>query len=228
MSIIVTCPGCRKSFKVSDRFAGKSGPCPSCKRTLEVPTKSQEVKVHAPQEFARGGHDAAGRPLLKPVAFASTTLDPVTATIIGAVVVVVLAAAWIGGRMGLFQSPIALGIGLLLVSPPLVVTGYTILRDAELEPYRGVALYIRSTICALAYIVLWGVFAMLVSRGVVTSEIWVWLFVIPPFLAAGGGIAVAAFDLDFGSGLFHYCFYILAIVLLYRAAELKWIWDIAS
>ena len=60
MSIIVVCPGCLKSFKVSDKFAGKKGPCPNCKRTLQVPTKEQEVQVHAPEAFAGGGKNASG------------------------------------------------------------------------------------------------------------------------------------------------------------------------
>jgi len=69
---------------------------------------------------------------------------------------------------------------------------------------------------------------MLASREVITGDIWVWLFVVPPFLAAGGGIALATLDLDFGNGLFHYAFYVLVTVFLYRAAGLKWVWDLAS
>jgi hypothetical protein len=68
MSIIVVCPGCLKSFKVSDKFAGKSGPCPKCKRTLQVPTKETEVKIHVPEAFAGGGKSAAGKLITKPIA----------------------------------------------------------------------------------------------------------------------------------------------------------------
>ena len=226
MAIIVVCPGCRKSFKVSDKFAGRSGPCPNCKRPLQVPAKGEEVQVHAPAEFAGGGRNTAGRPVLKPVSFASTKFDPVAATLTGAAVLVVLAAAWVGGHTGLFQSTIALAVGLLLVSPPLVVAGYAVLHDAELKPYRGTALYVRSTICALVYLGLWGVFAMLAANEIITGDVWVWLFIIPPFLAAGGAIALATLDLDFGDGLFLYSFYVLTTVLLYRAAGLKWIWEL--
>ncbi|MEC8508925.1 MAG: MJ0042-type zinc finger domain-containing protein, partial [Planctomycetota bacterium] len=35
MSIRVTCPGCHARFNVSDQFAGKSGPCPKCKKTIQ-------------------------------------------------------------------------------------------------------------------------------------------------------------------------------------------------
>ena len=89
------------------------------------------------------------------------------------------------------------------------------------------ALYVRSALCALAYVVLWGVFALLAARGVITGDLWVWLFVVPPFVVAGGLIAVAALDLDFGNGLFHYgILSSWSTVLLHRAAGLKWVWDV--
>ena len=34
MAIDVTCPSCHTRFQVSDKFAGKSGPCPKCKNTI--------------------------------------------------------------------------------------------------------------------------------------------------------------------------------------------------
>ena len=145
MSIIVVCPGCRKSFKVNDKFAGKSGPCPNCKRTLHVPEKSEEVKVHAPTEFAGGGRTKTGKLAIEPVAFTPARLQPVTAVLMVAAVLIVLAVAWAGGRTRLFESLIATTIGLLVVSPPLVVAAYTVLRNDELEPYRGKELYIRSS-----------------------------------------------------------------------------------
>ena len=136
MSIIVVCQGCRKSFKVNDKFAGKSGPCPNCKRTLHVPEKSQEVKVHAPEEFAGGGRTKAGKLAIEPVAFTPAKLQPVTAVLVVAAVLTVVAIAWLAG--GVFQKHlIATAIGLLVVSPPLVVAAYTVLHNDDLEPYRG-------------------------------------------------------------------------------------------
>ena len=228
MSIIVVCPGCRKSFKVSDKFAGRSGPCPKCKRTLQVPEKSQEVKVHAPEEFVGGGRGTTGKLVIKPVAFTPVRLQPVTATFIAAAVLAVLAITWVGGRAGLFESMVATAVGLLAVSPPLVVAAYMVLRNDELEPYRGLTLYVRSTLCALAYVALWGLFTLLVSSGVITGDLWIWLFVAPPFVMAGGLFALATLDLDFGDGLFHYGFYLLATIILRWAAGLKWLWDVTS
>ena len=163
MSIIVVCPGCRKSFKVSDKFAGKSGPCPSCKRTLHVPEKSEEVQVHAPEEFAGGGRTKTGKLAIEPVAFTPAKLQPVTAVLVVAAVLIVLAIAWLAGRC-IPKSLIATTIGLLVVSPPLVVAAYTVLHNDDLEPYRGKELYVRSTLCALAYAALWGVFHLTLRR----------------------------------------------------------------
>ncbi len=74
----------------------------------------------------------------------------------------------------------------------------------------------------------WGAFALLVSRGVITGDVWVWLFVVPPFVMVGGMFALATFDLDFGDALFHYAFYLLATVILRWAAGLEWVWDVTS
>jgi hypothetical protein len=226
MSILVVCPGCRKSFNVSDKFAGKSGPCPNCKHTLNVPEKAQEVTVHAPTEFAGGGRTKTGKLAIKPAAFTPTKLRPVTAAIIVAAVVAVFAVAWLGGRAKLFDNVLMAAGGLLVVSPPLVVAAYSVLRDSELEPYGGRELYLRATACALAYAALWGLFSLLVARGFVTGEMWTWLYIAPPLILAGGLFPLATLDLNFGDGLLHYSFYLLATMILRWAAGLKWVWDV--
>jgi hypothetical protein len=230
MSIIVTCPGCLKSFQVSDQFAGRTGPCPKCKRTLTVPDKAQEVTVHAPEEFAGGGRSASGKMITKPVAFETTKLEPVKIVAIVAAALTVLALTWIGGHAGLLGNMIVATIGLLAVSPPLVVAAYGILRNQELEPYRGMPLYIRSSLCALAYVALWGIFTLLASPsvGLITGELWGWLIVVPLFAVTGGLFALAALDLDFGDAMFHYGFYLLATLILRWAAGMKWVWDVTS
>lgn len=226
MSIIVVCPGCRKSFKVSDQFAGRTGPCPNCKRPLKVPDKSQEVKVHAPEEFAGGGRSTSGKLIIKPVAFTPAKLQPVTTTIIVASVLVVLAVAWIGGHLKLFDSMIVTTLGLVLVSPPLVMAAYEILRNDDLEPYTGKEFYIRSSLCALGYMALWGLFALLAARGFISGELWNWLFVVPPFAAVGGLFAMGAFDFEFADGVFHYGFYLVVTMILRWAAGMEWVWNL--
>jgi hypothetical protein len=228
MSIIVVCPGCRKSFNVSEKFAGKSGPCPNCKRTLRVPEKSEEVKILAPEEFGGGGKTKDGKLAIKPVSFAPAKVQPVTTVIIVAGVVGAFAIAWVGGKAGFFQSLALTAAGLFIVSPPLVAAAYAVLRDVELEPYSGKELYIRSTLCALAYSALWGLFSLLVARGWITGDMWAWIYIAPPFVCIGGLFSLATLDLDFTDGLLHYGFYVLATAILRWAAGMKWVWDITS
>ena len=153
--------------------------------------------------------------------------------LLAAMMPLVLLATVFARHTGLFECwkvfgiPLAAVIGLLAVSPPLSVAAYEILRDDEFEPYRGAALYLRSGACGLAYVALWGVFSLLASRGVITGELWNWAFIVPPFIVIGGLAGMGAFDLEFGNGLFHYSFYIVATLLLRWVAGMKWIWDVS-
>jgi hypothetical protein len=225
MAILVVCPACRKSFQVSDKFAGKSGPCPNCKKILQVPDKSQEVTVHAPEEFAGGGRSTSGKLLIKPESFAATKAKPVTVALIVAAVIVVFALAFVGRLIEPPGRYIFAIVGLLALSPALAVAGYAVLRDQELEPYRGKELYIRSSLCALAYVLIWGGFWLLTSRGLITGQLWSWVVVAPAFLAFGGMFGLATLDLDYGDAVFHYSFYLLVTIILRWAAGLHWIWE---
>lgn len=228
MSILVVCPGCHKRFQVGDQFAGKSGPCPNCGTTINVPTKAEEVKIHAPTQFADGGRDATGKLITKPIAREETKLQPLGAAAIGGAALTVLLVTWAAGSVGLFEdNPVLGAAGLLLVSPPLVVAAYSFLRDDELEPYRGTALYVRSALCAASYAALWGVFSY-VAGMVLTGQLWQWFFLAPPFLVAGALAAVACLDLEFASAFFHYAFYVLATLLLRWAAGIGWVWELGS
>ena len=224
MSILVVCPKCHTRFKVSDKFAGKSGACPKCKGTIRVPTKEEEVQVHTPTEFAGGGRGATGKLALKPIARQETRLHPVAATAVVAAVFAVFITAWIAG--GVFRDSLfARAVGLLLVSPPLVIAGYAFLRDDdELEPYRGKALCLRAGFCTVAYAVLWGVLGY-VSSYLLDVEVWNWLIVAPPLLIAGAFAAFACFDLEFGAGFFHYAFYVLVTMLLRWTIGMGWVWQ---
>jgi hypothetical protein len=60
---------------------------------------------------------------------------------------------------------------------------------------------------------------------VLTGDIWNWVFVAPPFLITGALVALASLDLDFGSGFFHYAFFVLVSMVLRWAAGMGWLWQ---
>ena len=226
MAILVVCPGCKARFQVSDQFAGKSGACPKCKATIKVPTKDEEVTIHAPEGSSSGGKTPTGQTVLKPIPRQETKIRPVVAIGIVVGVIGAVAAAWFGGDL-IRGNMVARAIGLLILAPPLALGAYSVLRDEELEPYRGKALYLRTAICSLAYVGLWGVFAYVNSYGV-TEEVWSWVYVAPPFVILGALAALACYDLDFGNGCFHYSFFLLVTILLARLAGMGWIWEAAK
>jgi len=226
MSILIVCPGCRKRFAVNEKFAGKSGHCPNCKHPITVPAKNGEVIVHTPEQFDNGGQSTTGQLVLKPIPREEAKFNPLAAAGVACVATAIFTGALLGGKIGLFKDNLLVtALGLALISPLLAMAGYSFLYDDELEPYKSKSLFIRSAICGLIYALLWGVFAY-VSDIVLTGDVWNWVFIAPPFFAAGTMIAVTTFDLEYGNGFFHYSFYLLVIILLRWTAGLGWIWDI--
>jgi hypothetical protein len=228
MPIVVVCPGCLKSFKVSDQHAGKTGACPKCKHAIKVPTKAEEVKVHAPEAFEGGGRSTSGKLVTKPIARAETKLKPVVVAMVAGAAVAVLAVTLVGRQLEVFKIAWVSGVGMLLVSPPLVMAAYWFLRDDELEPFRGRPLYVRTAACSVGYVALWGVFSLLVAQQMITAELWNWLFAVPAFTVVGAAIVFASFDLPFGDAIFHYGFYLVVTVLLRAAAGAGWVWNIGG
>lgn len=227
MPISVVCPGCKARFSVSEKFAGKKGPCPKCKQVITVPdAPAEEVQIHVPDQFASGGKDSKGRSVSKPIPRVETKIKPaVVAGIATAAVVTLVAALALRGVAN--KLPFIVG-GLAVLSLPLALAGYTFLREEEREPYRGKSLIIRAGLCGLAYALLWGAFAPLPAYGILTGEPWQWVFVAPVFIAAGAGVAWATLDLDFGSAAMHYCFYVLVTLLLRAALGLPPLWALSA
>lgn len=212
MPIQVVCPGCTSRFTVSDQFAGRTGPCPKCKKPITVPASATPaVTIHEPEPT---GPAAAGRAALVP--FRSTE-KPVTGlafalTAAGAIGVMLL--AWL---VGLAYRPAAPPDGLLLgaaflVALATVPVSYVALRQRDIEPYRGRSFAVRCLICAAVYTLVWGAKGLLPPSA--TTELWQWLYLAPIFLAPGALAAFAAFDLDQGSALAHVSFYVAFTVLL--------------
>ena len=176
------------------------------------------VKIHAPEPVAK---DSKGRSVLKPIAREETRLNVNMALAIGVASLFILGLAWMIGRAAKNSSesgtvaPLILGAGALLLAFPLVIAGYSFLRTEEIEPYRGKELWIRSAICAVLYAMLWGAYALLCSYGILkTDSTQTWVFAGPAFLAAGGAIGYSCLDMEYGSAVFHYAFYVGIAVLL--------------
>ena len=228
MPIAVVCPGCKVRFSVSEKFAGKRGPCPKCKAIILVPTVSApEVKIVEPEQYASAGKDSKGKPVSKPIARKETKFRPRAALAILGVVLLVFAIAWVIGRIpdSILKS-LLIAAGVLVVSPPLAIAGYSFLHEPELEPYRGKPLWIRTAICGLSYAILWGIFMVIPSD--FRDEVWQWLVVGPVFVGIGAAAAWATLDLDFGSGSVHYVFYLIATLALRAAVGLPAIWAVST
>jgi hypothetical protein len=219
MAIVVVCPSCRARFQVSEKFAGKEGPCPKCKGKIKIPALEEQVVIHAPEEYAGGGKDAKGRPVLKPIARVETKVHPVmiTGLVVGAIAT--LAIAWVMGQSNLDDSTktIVLAIGAVVLAPPLVLGAYSFLRNQELEPYSGKELFIRAAICSAAYAGLWGaIWGLKVAFAMQSQSLTAINFAMlaAPPIVIGSLVALGTLDLDFGSGFMHYSCYLLVTVLL--------------
>jgi len=206
MALTVLCPGCKKRFTVSEKFAGQKGPCPSCKTEITIPALGDQVVVHAPE--GAGAKDSKGRVVTAPILREETKFDPKVAALIGAACVVALILALIlRGN----AHPVILALGALGLAPPLVLGGYTFLRNDELEAYRGSELWIRVLACSAAYAFLWGVYWWIpwmweLDGGFALNQL---VFVLPLLIGAGGFAAFASLDLDYMVAVLHYGLYLL-------------------
>jgi hypothetical protein len=218
MAIVVVCQDCKTRFQVSEKFAGKQGPCPKCKAVITIPKADEQVKIHEPEAFAGPGgvaaKDAQGRSVLKPLARDKTRFQPVILVAAAAGSLVALVVAFL--LRGQDPSSWILGAGALLMAPPIVLAGYTALRDAESEPYRGRELWLRAAVVAAVYAALWGIAALFSTMVFADSAPEIWQLIPPTaiMIIAGTITAVATFDLEPVSAFFHYAFYLAATVLL--------------
>lgn len=212
MSIRVTCAGCHTRFDVSEKFAGKEGPCPKCKKPIKIPAKTEDVKVHTPQEF--GPKTVSGEAVFKPIARKETRLSPVqlvliAATIAGFLIVAFMLRSSVTDKDS-FNSW-ALVAGAVVLAIPCVCAGYAFLRNSELGAFTGQELWGRVGACAVAYGVGW-LAIPLISYAVgpeIGRFIGVGLMVI-----LGACVAWLFLSIDFFMGILHYGLFFGCCVLL--------------
>ncbi len=219
MPIRVICPGCHASFNVSDKFAGKSGPCPKCKAVMKIPEKSEEVVVHAPE--TEGPKDSTGKSVLKPIARQNDAKFslPMTIGIVGTLITIPLVAFVLGRSMQDAEgnpdiNPIILAVGAVLLAFPVVVSGYSFLRNDELEPYSGKELWLRASICAAVYAALWGLHWYLGWMNLYGNpmESFHYVIAVVVLLIPGALASLATLDLDGTSAAIHCGFYLMVTV----------------
>jgi hypothetical protein len=227
MPIPVICPGCKAQFQVSDKFAGKQGPCPKCKTVITIPEASPEIIIHAPAP--EGPKDSTGRPVFTPILREEARYSQTFLIAVGAAVFTVVLVAVIVGlatkKSGGAPSYM-LALGAVALAPPLAVAGYAMLRDQEATPYRGRTLYVRVAASSAVYVLLWAAYYWIGSRWVAHPppfELHSLLFIVPVMLGVGGLAAYVAFDLEFGQAVMHYGLYLAATVILSMLAGVDWI-----
>lgn len=213
MPINVTCPGCHKRFTVSEKFAGKEGPCPKCKTKIKIPEADEQVVVHAPENF--GPKTRTGEAVLKPITRTETVVSRMTWIAAALFVLAVIGTAWWLRSPGAEQPLWLLATGSLVLAFPISRLGYAFLRDDELEPYVGNELWIRVGIASLLYALTWAAITWLpVAAGMdelVHYEAGIFLSIIA---AAGTSVAYLTLDLDMTAAFLHYAFYLVVTILL--------------
>jgi hypothetical protein len=199
-----------KRFSVSEKFAGKSGPCPNCQKQIKIPEKKDEVVIHAPEDS--GPKDSKGKAILKPIRRkeVSLSLPVILAASLGTLVVFGVA---LGLGLSGDQPPTALlAVASIVLALPLVFVGYWFLHDDELEGFRGRPLWIRCGICSLVFAMIWGLYAVVpayISGYSSMAEISGLDMVIflPIMIAIGAAVSVATLELEVVQGVLHYMFY---------------------
>lgn len=216
MPIQVTCPGCLARFTVSDKYAGKTGPCPKCKKVIVVPDKSQEVVIHAPE--TSGPKNSKGVAVLKPIKRTEFRVGWMTwsIAIVGALSVVGIAIAV---RLSNAPPPAWLLIlGAIAIAPPIVMLGYTFFRDDELDGYSGKEYWARAGICSLVFSFTWLLYYAIAlyldnkSLAEVPGSLMAILML--GMVAIGTGASLATLELETGQSALQYLSYFAACFFL--------------
>ena len=218
MPIQVICSGCHTRFNVGDQHAGKTGACPKCKGSIQIPELGDEIVIHE-AELEAGAKDSKGRSILKPIKRKEAKFSVNIFVAVAGLVVLSVAIAWLLGRNDLGESQFwVLAGGSILLGPPLAYAGYTFLRDDEMGYYQGTSVLLRSLACGLVYALLWGVYLFVGSQVFGDSAFAEGLEMVQiaglaiPIMVVGAGAAFVCFDLEMITGFFHYALYLVMTV----------------
>ena len=209
MSIRVTCNKCHTRFNVSEKFAGKEGPCPKCKAKIRVPMPADEIRIEAPK--TKGPTDTEGRAIVDPILRRDTVLSTVQIVLLVAGMIGFLALAF-GMRYAVSDwmstlGWVVLGVGAFLMAVPLIFITYHIIRDNELQPFSGFELWKRIAICSVVFAASWVALpaAAYVFNGQFPEVSWVLASLI--MFAAGAVASMGSFEFEWLLGVVHYGLY---------------------
>ena len=217
MAIPVTCPGCLKRFEVKDQFAGKTGPCPNCSKPITIPSKSEEVVIHSPENA--GPKDSKGRPVFKPIKREETKITLPMALAAGGLTLISLVVA-LAVRFTVDEPPTGLlMLGSIVLAPPLVLLGYWFLRDDELDGFHGKELIARTAILSLVFMVTWGIYAIVPKyvgsyQSLAEVDMLSLALVVPLMIVLGAVASVLTMELEAMQGALHYLLYFAVTLIL--------------
>lgn len=217
MPIQVTCPGCLKRFQVNDKFAGKTGPCPSCSKPITIPSKNEEVVIHSPEN--EGPKDSKGRPVFKPIQREETKVTLPMALVAGGMSLISLVVA-LAVRFTADEPPTGLLVlGTIFLAPPLVLVGYWFLRDDELDGFHGKELIVRTAILSAIFMVTWGIYAVVPKyigsyQSLAEVDLLSIAIVLPIMIGLGAVASVLTMELEGLQGVLHYLLYFAVTLIL--------------
>lgn len=215
MPIHVICTGCHKRFTSPDRFAGKRGPCPHCKTIILVPLVEDQLVIHEPEDAQAKGED--GRSVLKPLSrepegFSRLQMG-LTVTGILFVLLITILLRWTIDDPATFPRGL-LAVGLVLLALPISIGGYLFLREEEMGTFPRSAMLIRTGICAIAYCLVWLIYAFLPGFMDMADSPVIHVAVGTICLLLAGIAPWAALDFDYTNGLLHCGFHVVVTVTL--------------
>ncbi len=203
-------------FSVSDKYAGKKGPCPKCKKEIIVPDKSLEVVIHAPE--TSGPKNSKGVAVLKPIKRKEFRVGWKTllGATVGALSVIGIAIAV---RLSNAPPPAwLLIVGAIAIAPPIVMLAYTFLRNDELEGYTGKEYFIRTAICSLVFSLTWLLYYTMAiyldNKSLAEVPVAQMAILMVGMIAIGTGASIATLELETGQAVMHYATYFAASFFL--------------
>jgi hypothetical protein len=216
MPIQVTCPGCLSRFTVSDKYAGKKGPCPKCKKEIVIPDKSQEVVIHAPE--TTGPKDSKGVAVLKPIKRTEFKVGWKTWLVVGLTTATTLTLATLVKLGVLTSSAWLLSLGAFAIAPPLAMFGYTFLRTDELAGYTGREYWLRIGLCslifAMTWLIYWGLAMFFENKSLAEVPVVQMAIFMILMIAVGSIASLSTLELETGQSIMHYLAYFVITFVL--------------